>query len=99
MINCPYCGEQTISRWRAVTTCSNCSAVVRDSYVYRLVCVPLPMTAAALAMSRWFPDARGYVFASIVAAVGVVGLAVNYAYPQLKTVHRPSATDHPVPEK
>jgi hypothetical protein len=44
------------------------------------------MTCAAFMMSKWYPDAGSYRFAIVVFATGIIGLAVNYAFPRLYVV-------------
>lgn len=86
MLKCPTCNHRTISRWRAQTICSYCKSVVCDVLLYRVICVPVPMTCAAFMMSRWYPDAGSYWFVIVLVATGIVGLAINYAFPRFDVV-------------
>jgi hypothetical protein len=44
------------------------------------------MTCAAFMMSKWYPDAGTYRLAIVVFATGIIGLAINYAFPRLYVV-------------
>lgn len=84
MIKCPNCNEETISRWRGMATCPNCLAVVKESYFYRLICIPIPMTCAAISMNTWFPDIGFYTFTTMITITTLSGLALTYAFPIFK---------------
>lgn len=86
MIKCPNCNAETISRWRGISTCSKCGAVVRDSYLFRVVCVPLPMTCAAIVMNTWFPDIGVFWFMMVIITTLLGGFALNLLFPRLKVV-------------
>lgn len=93
MVKCPNCNNDSISRWGGLETCPNCGAVVRDSYLYRLACVPIPMTCAAILMNTSFPDLGAMRFMTVIIVIMLGGFALNLAFPRLKIVgFRPEHT-------
>ena len=66
--------------------------------MFRIVCVPLPMTCAAIGMNTWFPDIGIVRFMTVIIAILLGGFAVNLVFPRLKVVAlRPE--DCLIPEK
>lgn len=77
-----------------MTTCPNCHAAVKESYVRRVIFIPVPMTCAAITMNTWFPDISFYPFTMIITALAIGGLALTYLLPGFKVARAsPELTD------